>query len=157
MSKPEVISTHLRVSICDETVDVKARIDSWEDVDELIGRLQWAAEYRFGAREYADEGEASEEAGAVEVSQETFNAENPPLDLKGVMSCELPLAGDLLAAIVAEKLTDDEFERLAPRQREVIALRRIGLTNAQVAQALGVSAGSVGGSITFAREKGILA
>jgi len=61
-----------------------------------------------------------------------------------------------VAEIVAEQLSDDEFERLTARQSEAVALRRAGLSLARAATAMRLtSTGAVANLIREARGRGV--
>jgi hypothetical protein len=129
--------TRFRVTICDETIDFKGRIDSRADLDDLVARLHYAADFVW----------PQDGKHAASVSCET---PAPPQREDG------PITPVRLAEIVAEQLTDDEFARLTPRQSEAVALRRAGLTHSRVAVAMRLAGTSgVVHLINSARDRGV--
>jgi hypothetical protein len=60
-----------------------------------------------------------------------------------------------LATIVAEQLTDDEFERLEPREAQAAALRRLGFTHVEICEALGFGEDRLRTLLWKARKKDV--
>lgn len=67
-----------------------------------------------------------------------------------------PLDRATVATIIAEQLSDAEFDALANGQRAVVALRRLGLSAMQCAEALDISdSNQVHAQLSRAKERGV--
>lgn len=80
-----------------------------------------------------------------------------PLVAAEILARPLPLDEDLLEQIVAEKLTDQEFEALTCALSEAVALRRCGLKVADVGRALGATESAVSARLVEAKKRGVVA
>jgi hypothetical protein len=70
MSTIEAKETKSRVCICDETIDVDARLDCRDDVDRLIERIQYAADFMWPAEACAIASAiVGAEAAAAEIAE----------------------------------------------------------------------------------------
>lgn len=64
-----------------------------------------------------------------------------------------PLDRAAIATIIAEQLSDAEFDGLTEKQRVAVALRRLGLTATQCADALDLSSGNLIDQLLSAAKK----
>ena len=67
-----------------------------------------------------------------------------------------PLDRAAIATIIAEQLSDAEFDGLTEKQRVAVALRRLGLTATQCADALDLSSGNlIDQLLSKAKKRGV--
>ncbi|WP_424360233.1 hypothetical protein [Methylocystis parvus] len=82
-----------------------------------------------------------------------------PKTVTRIAALDLAATGRLtrgkLATIVAEQLSDEEFERLSPRQAEAVAQRRLRFNYAEMSDALDLGQGPIATLLCRARDKGV--
>lgn len=167
----ETKNLQMRVTMYDDVIGVRARLESRADVAELMGRLEFVASYLWPANSACDAvvdmravGAALAAAEAVasgvcgEGSAATAAACGGKIEAASVrrMIEAGPLSPDDVEGIVAEQLSDDEFEKLSPAMAEAVALRRLGLTAAECGRALGVSEQAIWARSGKAKERGVV-
>jgi hypothetical protein len=61
-----------------------------------------------------------------------------------------------IATVVAEQLSDDEFDALTGAQAKAVSLRRLGLTSVQCADALEINQTAVNHYLAAAAKRGVV-
>lgn len=168
MSETAFRETKSRVSLCDETVEIEARLACRDDADALIERIQLAADFMWAEEALAVPNHAAIAAAVAKVNEDVpathdlgrcagALAEAPLTCAEVVARAKMgPLDPDVVERVVAEQLSDAEFRKMSPAQSEAVALKRLGLSAMQIAGALGApTEQSVWARISKAKDRGV--
>jgi RNA polymerase sigma factor (sigma-70 family) len=151
--KPDVVLMDLRMPVMDgreatrlisqQFPEVKVLVLSTFDDDRYI-----ADSIRAGAKGYLLKDMPSEElAQAIRVVHQGYTQMGPGL-LEKLMLNSVPKPDDVLEPDSVSQELPKEFALLTPREREVLDLVALGLTNRDIAQQLYISEGTVKTHVT---------
>jgi RNA polymerase sigma factor (sigma-70 family) len=151
--EPDVVLMDLRMPVMDgreatrlisqQFPDVKVLVLSTFDDDRYI-----ADSIRAGAKGYLLKDMPSEElAQAIRVVHQGYTQMGPGL-LEKLMLNSVPRPEDVLEPDSVSQELPKEFALLTPREREVLELVALGLTNRDIAQQLYISEGTVKTHVT---------
>jgi RNA polymerase sigma factor (sigma-70 family) len=151
--KPDVVLMDLRMPVMDgreatrlisqQFPEVKVLVLSTFDDDRYI-----ADSIRAGAKGYLLKDMPSEElAQAIRVVHQGYTQMGPGL-LEKLMLNSVPKQEDVLEPDSVSQELPKEFALLTPREREVLELVALGLTNRDIAQQLYISEGTVKTHVT---------